>query len=540
MRNRIFAALLLTTGAFGQPLRTPATGPIEIDPTKPKEVVARLDGKDVTAEEFQQIVVSLDTKTREATANNPEEILRYQGWLNRISAESERRGLAGKEPLRTQLELARIQLLSNAIIQKHELDEVVTPFDQRGYYQANLPAYTAVRLKLIYLPFATETEELQAKRKMEQLHKQLVAGTPFVNLVRQHSRHEESKAKDGDYGEVRMADQIPQPVKDAAFRLKDGAFSAPVRLANGYYLFQRTGSTVDPYESVSDKIFTEIKQKRNLEWVSKHREAVKVEMKQAAGSAPDRVVAVLDGAPVTAAEVDALLGAMEERLRTNLKESPEEMLRGIGFMRRMAKLAEDEKLGEQAPYKGQLEMVRHQALTNALIQDIERTATISDAAVAAAYKDNLAYVSAAKVKIVFVPVTEDNEAGNAAALSLAKDIHEKITGGADFVEMVRQYSKDPVSRDKDGDYGPLKITDDIPQPAKQAIWTMKLGQVSPPVRLPNGYYIFKLLSLEEPGLAAVKDDLAKRMRAALGKQTLNAMRAGVQVEILAKRATAKQ
>lgn len=76
---------------------------------------------------------------------------------------------------------------------------------------------------------------------------------------------------------------------------------------------------------------------------------------------------------------------------------------------------------------------------------------------------------------------------------------KKSRTGADFVEMVKQYSKDPVSRDKNGDYGPLKITDDIPPQAKQAIWTMNIGDVSAPVKLPNGYYLFKLMGLEEPG-----------------------------------------
>ena len=50
-----------------------------------------------------------------------------------MGAEAEKRGLPGQSPLRLQLEMARIQLLSNAVIQQHELEEVETPFEQRGY-----------------------------------------------------------------------------------------------------------------------------------------------------------------------------------------------------------------------------------------------------------------------------------------------------------------------------------------------------------------------------------------------------------------------
>ena len=498
------------------------TGPrlIEIDPAKPREVVAKLDGQPVTAEEFQQLYVAMDAKAKEDTRNDAREILRYVGWLRRMGAEAEKRGLHLKNPLKLQLEMTRIQLLSNAIIQQHEVDEVVTPFEQRGYYTANISNYSGVKLKIVYLPFATETEELQAKRRAEEIHKKLKAGADFVAMVKEFSKDEASREKDGDFGEVRMNDaQLPQPVKEIAYSLKDGEISGPIRRPNGYFLFTRIGLNTDPYEKVRDQIFTEIKQKRNLEWVEKHRKAVQV------------TKTTLEGKPVTPAEIEEFLGAMDEKLRSNLRDNPEEMLRGIGFMRRMTKLAEDAKIDQAAPFRQQLELTRLQALSSALLQAEEKTVTVSDAELRQAYKENLKYVSAAKLKIVFFSAAQESEAENTAALELAKDVREKIKNGADFVEMVKQYSKDPVSRDKNGDYGPLKITDDIPQPAKQAIWTMNIGDVSAPVKLPNGYYLFKLVGLEEPGFDKVRDELSKRLRAVKLKEWLNAMRGSVQVAL---------
>jgi peptidyl-prolyl cis-trans isomerase C len=520
MMIRLAAAILLAGGVFSQPVMP--TGPrlIEIDPSKPREVVAKLDGQSITAEEFQQLYVAMDAKAKEAAKNDAREILRYVGWLRRMGAEAEKRGLHEQNPLKLQLEMTRIQLLSNAIIQQHEIEEIVTPFEQRGHYTANLAAYSGVKMKLIYLPFSTETEELQAKRRAEELHKKLKAGADFVALVKEFSKDEASREKDGDYGEVRMGDQIPPAVKDIAYGLKDGEISSPTRLPNGYYLFKRIGLNTDPYEKVRDQIFTEIKQKRNLEWVEKHRKAVQV------------TKTTLKGKPVTPAEIEAYLGAMDEKLRSNLRDTPEEMLRGIGFMRRMTKIAEEAKLDQAPPFRQQLELTRLQALTNALMQSAEKTTTVSEAEVQQAYKENVKYVSAAKLKIVFFSAAQENEAENTAALELAKDVREKIKNGADFVEMVKQYSKDPVSRDKNGDYGPLKITDDIPPQAKQAIWmTLNVGDVSAPVKLPNGYYLFKLMGLEEPGIDKVRDDLTKRLKTAKARDLLNAMRAQVQVAL---------
>jgi parvulin-like peptidyl-prolyl isomerase len=534
MRIRLAAAFLLVSGIFAQPIQPKEERQIQIDPSRPREVVATLDGKDITAEEFQQLIVAMDPKAKEVARNSAPEMLRYVGTLRRMGAEAEKRGLPSKGPLQLQLEMARIQLLSNAVIQQHEIEEVVTPFEQRGYYQANLAAYSGVKIKLIYVPFANETEELQAKRKLEEAHKKLLGGADFVAMVKEYSKHSESREKDGDYGEIRMADQIPQAIKDTAFGLKDGGFSTPMRLTNGYYIFKRMGLNTEPYDKVKDPIFTEIKQKRNMEWVENHRKAVAVVMKPAGTSKdPKRVVATLEGQPVTAADVEAYLGAMDEKLRATLRDTPEEMLRGIGFMRRMTKIAEEQKLDQGPPYRQQLELTRLQALTSALMQAEEKATVVSEAEVKQAYADNLKYVSLARLKIIFFSAAQENEAELKAALELAKEVREKIQGGADFVEMVKQYSKDPVSRDKNGDYGPLKLTDDLPTAAKQTIWmTLKVGDVSAPVQLPNGFYLFKLIAFDEPGIEKVREDLTKRLRARKGEDFMKSMRAQVQLKMV--------
>ncbi|MSV31900.1 MAG: hypothetical protein EXQ57_05205 [Bryobacterales bacterium] len=512
MKIRLAAAFLIVGGVFSQPIRPQESRQIEIDPSRPREVVATLDGQDITAEEFQQLIIAMDPKAKEAARNSAPEMLRYVGWLRRMGAEAEKRGLPAQSLLKLQLEMTRIQLLSNALIQQHEMEEVVTPFEQRGYYQANLASYSAVNVKLIYLPFTNETEELQAKRRMEEIHKKLQGGAPFVAMVKEYSKHAESREKDGDYGEIRMADEIPQIVKDVAFGLKDGAYCPPFRLPNGYYIFQRTGVKVDAYEKVKDPIFTEIKQKRNLEWVEKHRKEVVVTMKPKP---------MLEGQPVSPAEIEAYLGAMDEKLRSNLRDNPVEMLRGIGFMRRMTKIAVEQKLDQTPPFRQQLELTRLQALSNALMQAEEKLMQVSDSEVKKAYAENLKYVSLARVKIVYVA---DDEA-------LAKEIRAKIQSGADFAEMVKQYSKDPVSKAKNGDYGPLKITDDFPAAAKKVIWELNVGDVSAPVQLPNGYYLFKLMGLDEPGVEKVREELTKRLRAAKSRDWMNSMRAQVQVKM---------
>lgn len=527
MGKSLVAAGLLAVSAWAQ-----SGKPIEIDPAKPLEVIATVDGKPVTATEYQELLIAFDAKMRETIKNSGEETLRMVGWLRRMAAEAEKRGIHETPVVKKQIELARLQLLSNATVQEREAEDAVMAFEQSAYYSKNLDQYSAVMLKMIQLPFANETEELQAKRRAEEIHGKLKAGAPFVEMVKQYSKHEPSKAKDGDFDEIRLADQVPQSIKDAAFGLKkDGDYSAPLRLPNGYYLFQRTKVTVQPYEKVKDSIYTDIKQKRNVEWVNKVREGLKIEAVPSTGASPDRVVAKLDGRPVTQGEIDGYLGAMEEKLREGLKSNIGELLRGMGFMERTAAIALEKQYDKRPPYRKQLELMRLQALTNALVQAGESQVAFTEADIQTVYEENKIFVSLAKFKLIYLPTSDDPKADE-AVVKQADEIHGKLKAGADFVALVKQYSKDPVTRDKNGDYPPAKVTDDIPGEAKRAIWALKPGEFSHPTKLPNGIYIYKLLAWEPMSYASVRDDLVRRYKNAKHREWLAGMRAGVDVKII--------
>jgi peptidyl-prolyl cis-trans isomerase D len=108
----------------------------------------------------------------------------------------------------------------------------------------------------------------------------------------------------------------------------------------------------------------------------------------------------------------------------------------------------------------------------------------------------------------------------------------KLKAGADFVAMVKEHSGDLTSKEKDGDYGPVRRSDEIPDNAKEVIFGLKPGQVSAPARLPNGYYIFKLLeSVVEP-FDAVKAELGNQMRTARNRQWMSNLRTQVAVEVV--------
>jgi parvulin-like peptidyl-prolyl isomerase len=148
----------------------------------------------------------------------------------------------------------------------------------KGYYERMKDQFSTAKLKLIYLSFTNATEELQSKQKADELYGKLKAGADFVALVKEHSKDQATREKDGDYPPVKRSDDIPENVKQTIFGLKPGEISQPLRLPNGYYLFKLIGLEEQSYEQVKDKLYVDVKQLRSREWMQKMRTSVEVKV----------------------------------------------------------------------------------------------------------------------------------------------------------------------------------------------------------------------------------------------------------------------
>jgi peptidyl-prolyl cis-trans isomerase C len=146
----------------------------------------------------------------------------------------------------------------------------VLPSDVAKFYEANQNRYKQVRVRTIYIGFdGQKLTESGAKLKASQIVAQARGGADFVKLVRVHSDDLTSRAKDGDFGTLRISDNLPDAVREAIFNLEEGAVSDPVRQPNGFYLFRADKVEIRPLAEVRDDIFYELRQRRYSEWLEK-------------------------------------------------------------------------------------------------------------------------------------------------------------------------------------------------------------------------------------------------------------------------------
>ncbi|PFS65012.1 peptidylprolyl isomerase [Bacillus cereus] len=109
-----------------------------------------------------------------------------------------------------------------------------------------------------------------------------------------------------------------------------------------------------------------------------------------------------------------------------------------------------------------------------------------------------------EIKASHILVSDENE---------AKEIKKKLDAGASFEELAQQESQDLLSRDKGGDLGYFHSGTMTPE-FETAAYKLKIGQISDPVKSPNGYHIIKLTGKKDlQPYDEVKDSIRKNLEA---------------------------
>jgi peptidyl-prolyl cis-trans isomerase C len=116
----------------------------------------------------------------------------------------------------------------------------------------------------------------------------------------------------------------------------------------------------------------------------------------------------------------------------------------------------------------------------------------------------------------------------------AREIHEMIAHGHDFAEMARLHSRDADSRELGGDLGYFARGQTVP-PFEAAVFGMKVGEMSQPVRSPLGWHLIKLDDRRTRGLPpfdAVKDRIIATLVLRRAQELAATLRARTQVVVL--------
>lgn len=256
---------------------------------------------------------------------------------------------------------------------------------------------------------------------------------------------------------------------------------------------------------------------------------------------PETVIAVMNGREITAGEVNAIMNALPLQMRGPARADKKEFVRQYGFLMELSKEAEASGLHERSPLKESLAYSRMTQLAQAQLNEAFSHISVPEEDQKKYYEANRSRFSSAKVKVIYisfsnVKLSEEASGGKksrteAEALEKAERLHAELKAGADFVRLAKEHSEDRTSAEKDGDFGAIKKTDNLPDALKQAVFSLKPGEISAPIRQPNGYYIFRLEEIVEPPFEELRSQIKTTLSSERWKEWLEAKKNGIQIDI---------
>jgi hypothetical protein len=244
----------------------------------------------------------------------------------------------------------------------------------------------------------------------------------------------------------------------------------------------------------------------------------------AANSAPampelpdEAVVAIFgDGTKLTMREFKQIYTALPPANQQMALRNREVFLHQWEMMRKLTKMAETAKLDQESPYKEALDYGRMNVLAQAEITSTVNNITIAPEEIVKAYDSNKKKYTQVKVKAIYISFSDEAASSatkgkksltEAEAKAKADKLKSALQGGSDFVKLVKENSDDETSRDKNGDFATLRFTDNIPDAFRSAVFALKQGEVSEPLKQPNGFYLLRAEEVNVRPLSEVRDDI---------------------------------
>lgn len=226
----------------------------------------------------------------------------------------------------------------------------------------------------------------------------------------------------------------------------------------------------------------------------------------------DTVICVFDdGASFTMGEFKRVYGALPPDMQQMALRNRGEWLHEYSLMRKLTRMAEENKLDQASPYKEALNYSRMVVLSQAKMMEVNQSATVTPAEIVKDYDTQKEKYRQAHVKAIYISFGGSGKGKKALSEEEAKakatKLAEAARGGADFTRLVRENSEDETSRAKDGDFGTFRVADNIPDAIRAAVFTLKQGEVSDPVRQPNGFYVFRSEEVTYRPLSQVRDEI---------------------------------
>lgn len=243
----------------------------------------------------------------------------------------------------------------------------------------------------------------------------------------------------------------------------------------------------------------------------------------------DKVVVSVGDMKITALEFNEIVDTLPEQNRAAVR-GPAKKEFGQ-FLMRVLMLAEEgrnRKLDQSPEFQTQQKFQAENLLAQKTFNQIGETIKVDDAELHSyydAHKQEFEQVRARHILIRVAGSPSPAEPGkkdltDAEALAKAQEIRKKLVDGADFAQLAAAESDDTGSKTKGGDLG-FFAHGRMVAPFEQAAFSMRVGEISDPVKSQFGYHIIKVEARKS--FEDSKPQIEQRVRADKAQKLLEEM-----------------
>lgn len=207
-----------------------------------EEGALKLDEADISRM-FEHALPARLSENARHNRNSFENLLKEYVLFRQLELEAQKAGLDQDEKILAQIEMQRLTTLSSAVIERILQQLPLPDFADAAlerFKTAEKPfvAPDEVHARHILVAVDDKRTAEDALKRAEEVRAKLVADeTAFAELVREYSDDPGARHNRGDLGYF-TADRMVRPFSEAAFALKDGEISQPVRSEFGYHIIQ--------------------------------------------------------------------------------------------------------------------------------------------------------------------------------------------------------------------------------------------------------------------------------------------------------------
>jgi len=245
----------------------------------PERVVIAVGDIKITAAQFNAFVDSLPAQYKNMIRGNG----RRQFAENIVktlvlAAEAQKRKLDETPEYKIQAMFQNFNLLANALNTETGKDLQISEADVHQYYEAHKNEFETVHAKHILIRFQgssvpvragqKDLTDAEALAKAEEIRKKIQDGGDFAAIAKSDSDDVGSGSNGGELPPFRHGQMVPAFEK-AAFAMKPGELSEPVKSNFGYHIILVVSHDTKPFEEVRSDLETRMKPEATQKAVNK-------------------------------------------------------------------------------------------------------------------------------------------------------------------------------------------------------------------------------------------------------------------------------